>query len=527
MTGRRSAVAVALLALLLLVPFLGARQVRNPDEPREAEIAREAAAGDWSVVPELNGEPFLEHPPLFSWMSAAGILAAGEPTDASARAASVAMGVVTVLATWMLAEVLLGAGAGWTAALLVLAAPYLFLQFRRCLADTGLAAFTTLSLALFFRAYVRRSPADALLAGVAAGLAFLCKGLLGYGIPAVVAGSFLVARRDLGAVLRLRLWLAALAGLGLGAPWVLALHAAEGTAGLHRFFVWNHFGRFGADADHAKPVWYHAKLLVAALPLTPLALAAALGRIRETGEPRGTADRRATDAGPAVARLAGLCWVLAPLLVLSVASGKRTIYLLPLFPGLALLATCALRAADAGALRPRLLALVRGTVGGLRAVTLTFPFRRGTSPGRAVVPACVALAVAALAVDAFVLPRTNATASGYAVAAQAEALSAGRPIVLYRVGEGDVGQFTFALRRRLPSAANAEQLAVVCGEGSAVVLAADDVIEASGPAGRRAALSRLRPLGRGTANEEVWGIWEWPAGDAVEDAPPLGAGDVR
>ena len=514
-TTSRSLLLVGLLAALLLVPFLGARSIQNPDEPREAEIAREAAVGDWSVVPELNGEPFLEHPPLFYWMSAAGMRAAGEPTDTSARLASVLLGALMAVSVWIAADALLGAGtnrpaetgsaAGTTAALLALASPYLFLRFRQCLSDTGLIAFTALSLALFFRGYVRNSRRDTALAGGAAALAFLCKGLVGLGIPAVAALAFLVFRRDVRAILRLRLWVAVLVGLGVCAPWVIALHAAEGEGGLYRFFIWNHFGRFGAGADHAKPFWYYARIVVAALPLTPLAIAAALHRPQ--GEDPQAAARRA-------ARLAGLCWVLAPLLALSAASGKRTIYLAPLFPGIALLAACALTAADAGTLRPRLLAFVRGTVAVLRAVTLTFRLRRGEGLARGIAPACVVLAALATAADAFVLSRRNATASGYAVAAHADALAAGRPLVLYGAGEGDVGQFAFALRRKPTVAWNARRLAAACGDRAAVVLGARDVMESAGR-GRRddKGPPQLRMLGTGIANEDEYGIYEWPPRD--------------
>ena len=276
--GLRGALWTLLAASAILLPFLGAREIRNPDEPRDAEIGREAAAGGWGVVPELNGKPFLERPPLYYWGVAGAIWASGGPSDAAVKLPSALLGIVAVLSVWIAAEVLLGPGSGLPAALLLLGMPYFVLRFRTAVGDTGLAAFSSLSVALFFVAWKHGSRPAALGAGLAAGLAFLCKGLLGFGIPALVAGSFLAVRRDWGAILRLRLWAAVLVGVATAAPWVMALHSLEGTAGLHRFFVWNHLGRFSADADHAKPAWFYVCILWTALPLTLPAIAMLLHR---------------------------------------------------------------------------------------------------------------------------------------------------------------------------------------------------------------------------------------------------------
>src|SRR5439155_1801495 len=58
---------IVLGAALLILPGLAAVDVFNPDEPREAEIAREMRASGDLVVPTFNGCPFLEKPPLFYW----------------------------------------------------------------------------------------------------------------------------------------------------------------------------------------------------------------------------------------------------------------------------------------------------------------------------------------------------------------------------------------------------------------------------------------------------------------------------
>src|ERR1700682_5244146 len=56
---------------LLLLALLGCnRGLWTPDEPREAEISREMALSP-SVIPTLNGQRFIEKPPLYYWVVAA------------------------------------------------------------------------------------------------------------------------------------------------------------------------------------------------------------------------------------------------------------------------------------------------------------------------------------------------------------------------------------------------------------------------------------------------------------------------
>src|SRR5712692_744671 len=63
--------AVFLLVVLpgiLLYPCLSFR-LFEPDEGRYAEIAREMTARNEWVVPYLQGEPYLDKPPLLYWLT--------------------------------------------------------------------------------------------------------------------------------------------------------------------------------------------------------------------------------------------------------------------------------------------------------------------------------------------------------------------------------------------------------------------------------------------------------------------------
>ena len=59
---------ITLCLIGAFVSFVGiSNELWTPDEPRDAAIGRAMwESGDW-IVPRLNGEPFLEKPPLYWW----------------------------------------------------------------------------------------------------------------------------------------------------------------------------------------------------------------------------------------------------------------------------------------------------------------------------------------------------------------------------------------------------------------------------------------------------------------------------
>src|SRR6516164_4630788 len=65
--ARPAALLLVLLPGLLLYPCLRFR-LFEPDEGRYAEIPREMLQRGESVVPYLQGEPYLDKPPLLYWL---------------------------------------------------------------------------------------------------------------------------------------------------------------------------------------------------------------------------------------------------------------------------------------------------------------------------------------------------------------------------------------------------------------------------------------------------------------------------
>ena len=64
----RYGLTVALVAAIILLPFLGAAPLMDPDEPVYGETAREMLlAGDW-LSPRIFGQYWYDKPPLFYWL---------------------------------------------------------------------------------------------------------------------------------------------------------------------------------------------------------------------------------------------------------------------------------------------------------------------------------------------------------------------------------------------------------------------------------------------------------------------------
>jgi 4-amino-4-deoxy-L-arabinose transferase-like glycosyltransferase len=99
-----------LLCLAALAVGIRARTLWPPDEQREAEIAREMAAGSSWIVPHLAGRPFVEKPPLYYWISAVSMKTLGTVTGptAAARTVSVLCAVLTLVVVWSTVKRYLG-----------------------------------------------------------------------------------------------------------------------------------------------------------------------------------------------------------------------------------------------------------------------------------------------------------------------------------------------------------------------------------------------------------------------------------
>ncbi|HSS79215.1 MAG TPA: glycosyltransferase family 39 protein [Thermoanaerobaculia bacterium] len=320
-----------LLAVLISFAGIGSHSLWSPDEPTGAAVGRGMLDSGDLIVPRLNGEPFLEKPPLYWWVQVAAFRTFGI-SDAAARVPSALFSGLTLLVAYLIGRRLGGPRQG-ILALVVLGTTVVFVQnLGRVVVDPALTFFVALAHLGFAVLAEPRSQSEALWArliiAVAIPLGFLSKGVVAIGLGAGPPVLYLLATRRGKAVRDLAL----LAALGvllfalLVTPWAVALYQSAGWVGLKECLIANTASRFAhtsqsARFGHTQPIYYY--LIQTPLQLLPWTLALPAmwrsGVFRRAG--KGSDARRLLLATLGIG-----------VLLLSVASSKREMYLMPLMP---------------------------------------------------------------------------------------------------------------------------------------------------------------------------------------------------
>src|ERR1041385_1013758 len=85
----------------------------NPDETRDAGIARSMFVDKDFVVPRLNGEAFLEKPPLYYWSTSLVYGLAGRITAGLTRLPAALYGILGILFTFLIGRRFFGDSVGF------------------------------------------------------------------------------------------------------------------------------------------------------------------------------------------------------------------------------------------------------------------------------------------------------------------------------------------------------------------------------------------------------------------------------
>jgi 4-amino-4-deoxy-L-arabinose transferase-like glycosyltransferase len=320
----RPVTGLVLLVVLLYLPCVWTRDLWSPDEPRYAEVARAMQArGDW-LLPHLNGEVYGEKPPLFFWLG----LAAGElpfvPPGSGARLVSVLAALGTLLLTWRLGRRLMGPETAWLAALVLATSAMFVLHATSGVIDATLTLLVTAAVSVGLRAREERSPVLWAIFYVLAGLGLMTKGPVALAVPGGVL--LVLALRESGARrawARHPLWGIPLAA-AVVALWLVPAIARGGESYADIILFKQNLGRAYDSWHHKEPITYFLRVFPPSFAPWILALPLAL-----------VSAWRARRDDPGVAP--PLVWFLFTFIFFSVVSGKKTRYLLPLFPAASLL----------------------------------------------------------------------------------------------------------------------------------------------------------------------------------------------
>jgi 4-amino-4-deoxy-L-arabinose transferase-like glycosyltransferase len=351
--SRRALAYLALLGLVSFFPWLGARDLWNPDEPRYAEVAREMGVDGRFLVPHLNGEIYTQKPPLFFWAINAAALVSGGLDERAARLPSALAALGTTLLVFAIGRRLFDPPVAWMAALVYATSFKVLWQARVAQIDMLLTFLVTLSAWCWLRGYQESSVRDYRLFFLVAGLATLTKGPVGLLPFMLTALVFLWASDRKEEIRAMQIGRGLLIWAGVVAAWLLAATLQAGTGYLRELVLTQNLTRYfdpGSTpvmSGHLKP-WYHylTTLPLDFLPWSVLLPAAFWVPWREGAWRREPGYRLA------------VCWTVVPLLFFSLSPAKRSVYLLPLFPAAALLVAFLLDAVARTGRRHRLSAIV-------------------------------------------------------------------------------------------------------------------------------------------------------------------------
>ena len=324
---KRDLLRLGLFAAVLFGVRLGARDLWNPNEPIYGEaVAEMARRGEW-LVPYVNGLVFAEKPILYYWLALAAAKLLGGVSELTLRVPSMLAGIATVLGTYVLSLPYAGRERALASGVACATLFGVFWNARAVQMDILVTATTLGGVIASTRALDGFWPARRgwAIAGAIAGVGFLAKGPVAWICPALVVGAYLAATRRLALLARREVFTGAAMAVAVASPWFVALAATGHGDVIREVLIRQNFARFANPWDHAAPFWYYLEYFW--IDMAPWSFFVPLA----AGLPRRDGNEK---------RLALLSWLWIAMIVafFSLSRSKRSPYILPIAPAVALLA---------------------------------------------------------------------------------------------------------------------------------------------------------------------------------------------
>lgn len=226
MMSRSVLAGFALLVSLFTVFWsLGGYPLLQPDEGRNAEIAREMLeSGAW-LIPTYNGLPYLDKPAFFFKAVALSFGLFGE-TEAAARLPSALFGLATLALIYLFCRRHYGVRTASLAVLVIATSPLFFAFSRFVIFDMTLGFFVSAAILSCFSAGEVEGQNRSgwyLLAAAMAGIATIVKGPVGFIVPTLVIAVFHVWKGDRGWWRDAFAWRNILMFLTIVVPWFVGV----------------------------------------------------------------------------------------------------------------------------------------------------------------------------------------------------------------------------------------------------------------------------------------------------------------
>lgn len=325
---------LAALVGLLFFYKLGSYSLFDVDEPRYAEAAREMIVrGSW-ITPYFNDAIRLEKPVFFYWLLIGSYKLFGV-NEFAARFVSAMAASGLVALTYSLAAYCRSRRVGVYAAVILASSLEVIGLARMSITDMTLAFWICSTTASLFMA-IHKDARWWLVAGLLAGFGILTKGPVSLVLPGMIATLYALTTGRLKTMFLNRyLPLALVIAAAVALPWYFLAYQENKAIFLDSLYN-NNVSRFSGAVDyHSEPPYYYViVLLVGALPWTPHLVAAGQHVLRQFRK-----DDLLTYAA---------FWAVGVFGFFSIADTKLLTYILPMFPGLALVLALTFDAVSTG-----------------------------------------------------------------------------------------------------------------------------------------------------------------------------------
>jgi 4-amino-4-deoxy-L-arabinose transferase-like glycosyltransferase len=319
-----------LLALcgVLYLPYLGALPFFDRGEPREALAVQDIVQrGEW-LFPLKTPTTIPSKPPLFHWSAALTSKITGKLDERTIRFPSAFYAILGVITIYWLGRKLFGAQVGLLAGAILSTTLLYSNQALNARVDMTLCFFLTFSLVLFYllyRGFVTR-PLWYYLFYAVVGIGALAKGPLGILLPALVAGAFLAIKRRWDLLFKFCFHPGGLLTVTIAAGWYGVAAMRGGEDFVDRQLLKENLERFFGGSGHSNPVYYYIPyLFFEGLPWSLFLPFVLWDYFKKRSVTWG-------DDG-----LFLTIWLGAMFGFFSLSMGKRPVYLVPVYPAMALL----------------------------------------------------------------------------------------------------------------------------------------------------------------------------------------------
>jgi 4-amino-4-deoxy-L-arabinose transferase-like glycosyltransferase len=321
-------IVLLLTGAIILLINIGGWDLWNPDEPRYAQVAREMLQTSNYLIPHINSEIYPDKPPLFFWLIALFSKPFGDVTAAAARMPSALAALGVILLTYFLGKKLYSPAVGLLSGIILLTTTQFFWLALRANIDVTLTLWTTLAIFLFYCGYTRKHNKHILyvLSYVCMGLANLTKGPVGFAIPLITIALYLVLEKQFRKIRELSLGWGLLIIVAVTALWLVPACITGGSDYMQNIVFKQTVGRTVDSFSHKQPFYYYVINFPADFnPWTFFIPSAVILFCRKKKQ------------GGIMNISLPLVWFAGTFIFFSCISGKRNLYLLPLYPAAALL----------------------------------------------------------------------------------------------------------------------------------------------------------------------------------------------